>query len=113
FNFEAARQPEKNWGQSPPKTHPGYRWRRRLSIGYRLLASAVQRYLVSVSQTVCFTRHADHREQLTERFLRQSRLLGSFRMRMNTVIAIVNDAYRDVNHLLRERIECAGRHHLF
>ena len=26
FNFEAARQPEKYWGQSPlPKTKPGYR----------------------------------------------------------------------------------------
>src|SRR5260221_12412563 len=74
---------------------------------------AVQRYLISVSKTVCFNRHADHREQLTERFLRQSRFLCSFRMRMNTVIAIVSDAYRDVNQLLRERVECAGRHHLF
>ena len=33
------------------------------AIGYRLLRSTVQRYLISVSQTVCFTRHADHREQ--------------------------------------------------
>jgi hypothetical protein len=81
-----------------------------LAIGYH---EAVQRYLISVSETVCFTRHADHREQLTERFLRQSRFLCSFRMRMNTVIAIVSDAYRDVNQLLRERVECAGRHHLF
>jgi len=82
-----------------------------MAIGYYEVL--VQRYLISVSQTVCFIRHADHREQLTERFLRQSRLLCSFGMRMNTVIAIVSDAYSDVNQLLRERIECAGRHHLF
>ena len=34
-------------------------------------------------------------------------------MRMNTVIAIVSDTHRYVDQLLSERIERAGRHHLF
>src|SRR6266478_6706476 len=81
--------------------------------GISHLQLSVQWYLVSVSQTVGFVRHADHRKELTKRFFRHSRLLRSFSMRMDTVITIVSDAHSDVDQLLGQGIEYTGCHHLF
>src|SRR5262245_59654528 len=90
----------------------GTRWLRCLAVALLLVECRVDRHAISVGEPIGLVRHPDNRHHLAEHGVGHAGLARGRGVARDAVAAAVGDADGEVDHLFRERIERAGRHHL-
>src|SRR5690242_8346295 len=76
------------------------------------LEKIVDRNAVAIGQPVRLVSHSDDRHEFTKHCLRHAGFAGGGSVARDAISTAIGDRYRNVDHLLRERVERAASHHL-